>query len=646
MANSTRKVFHRLTRRVLTEISGSSLRGPCTPIGQPAPWRSDAETVTPLAATALFSALDEAALRAVEAELEWVHLPGGEILFRQGETGDCLYIVIHGRLRVTVVHGDSNERVVGEVGRGESVGEMAVLTGEPRSATVRAIRDTELLKLSQAGFDRLVAKHPESMRLLARMVVRRLQQVIHRERVGNTLATVAVIPVGHEVPLSDFTGRLAMALGAIGPTLHLNNRSLDDVLGTGTAQTLQADARNSAVVGWLNEQEANHQFVIYEADHTLSSWTSRCLRQADLLLVVGCAEASPGCGEIETALLQQSPDKIPVRKELVLLQRDHRSQPAGTSAWLTARRVDAHHHVRLRSIADFARLARLLAGRAAGLVLGGGGARGFAHIGAIRALTEAGIPIDLIGGASMGAVIAAQYALGWDYETMLHCNRKGWIEMRPLTDYTIPVASLITGRKVLKMLAMMFGDIHIEDLWLPYFCVSSNLTRAEVQVHREGALRKWVSASIAVPGIGPPVFDRGNLLVDGGVLNNLPADVMRSLCAGPVIAVNVTPQVDLVVNDSYRAGLSAWQLLRKWMNPFAEKPSVPTIFDILLRTATLSSAHSAAGVEKQVDLYIHPPLAQFGKFEWRALEQIVEVGYRSAQQQIAGWAGRSTFLNL
>jgi NTE family protein/lysophospholipid hydrolase len=597
---------------------------------------SSTGVVALLSASTLFGMLDEAPLRDLEAELQPVRLSGGEALFRQGDPGDCLYIVTHGRLRVSIARGDA-EHVVGEVSRGESVGEMALLTGESRSATVRAIRDTELLRLSQAGFDRLVEKHPQTMRQLARLIVQRLRQTIQVERAVNTLATVAVVPAGPDVPLSDFACRLAAALATIGPTLHLSSRRCDRVLGAGAAQASPGEAGDSTLVSWLNEQETKYQFVIYEADPTPSPWTGRCSRQADRCLVVGCAEAEPQRGEIGAELLRLNPHETPVHRELVLLHRSLSSQLSRTREWRGMWNVDTHHHVRLPSTADFARLARLLTGRAVGLVLGGGGARGFAHIGVIRALKEAGIPIDLIGGTSMGAVIAAQYALGWDHEAMLSLNRKGWIESRPLTDYTLPVTSLITGRKVLAMLAMMFGDTRIEDLWLPYFCVSSNLTLAEVMVHREGALKKWVAASIAVPGIGPPLCDQGNLLVDGGVLNNLPADVMRTLSAGPVIAVDVNLRLGLATSPLSPDDLSAWQLLLGRLSPFAQKYSAPGIFDILLRTATLNSVRSAEHTKRQVALYIRPAVEQVGTFEWKALDHIVEIGYRSAQQQIAAW---------
>ena len=604
---------------------------------QATPQQSATDIVALLASTTLFGALGESALRDVEAALEWVHLPGGATLFYQGDRADCLYIVINGRLRVTVVDCTNGERTVSEMGRGESVGEMAILTGEPRSATVRAVRDTELAKFSQAGFDRLVEKYPQMMRQFACLIVRRLQSTTQGKGAIHTVTAIAVVPASKEAPLCDFTDRLAAAFATIGPTLHLSSRRLDSALGNGAAQTLRDNARNSTIVTWLNEQEAKYQFVIYEADPVLSPWTSRCLRQADRLLLVGCADTEPRCGEIEAELLRLRAGMAPVRTELVLVHRTGSGQPSGTHRWLTTRTVDTHHHVRFHSATDFARLARFLAGHAVGLVLGGGGARGFAHIGVIRALTEADIPIDFIGGSSMGAVIAAQYALGGDYETMLALNRKGWIESRPLTDYTIPVVALIVGRRMLKMLAAMFGDTQIEDLWLPYFCVSSNLTRAEVMAHREGLLRKWLRASISVPGIGPPLLEPEGLLADGGVLNNLPADIMQSLCAGPVIAVDVSSRVDLTMTPAYRDGVSAWHLLWERMNPLAQKLTVPNIFYILVRTATLGSAHAAKSIKDQVDLYLHPPVEQFGKFEWKALEQIADVGYRYAQRAIAEW---------
>lgn len=603
---------------------------------RPASRPFSADTATFLASTPLFQLMDEAALREVESEVERVSLPGGATLMRQGDPGDSLYVVLNGRFRVTVTQPDGREQVVGEVGRGESVGEMAILTGEQRSATVRAVRDTEVLKLSKAGFDRLVRRSPETAIQLARLLVKRLQQQLHPPRAVHAPATIAVLPAGRETAVRDFAGRLATALSTIGPTLHLDSARIESYLGQDASSTHPGDVGHRRIVGWLTEAETRHQFVLYEADPAPSPWTSRCLRQADRILLVGRAGSPPAIGETEIALWRREPGTPAAPVELVLLYDGTPGAPSATRDWLRERHVAMHHHVRVGVPDDFARLARMLTGRAVGLVLGGGGARAFAHIGVVRALQEARVPIDLVGGASMGAVIAAQHALGWDHETMLRATRRAFVESGRLFDYTIPVVSLIRGRRIFGRLADMFGDVRIEDLWLKYFCVTSNLTRAEVAVHEGGPLVRFLAASISVPALGPPLFDHGNLHVDGSVLNALPADVMKRFGRGPVVAVQVTPRVELTTQAQFRDVMPVWPVLWNRLNPFAPKLGIPSIVQILLRTVLLGSIHSAEEAKRRVDLYIHPPVDGFDMFDWKSLDRIVEAGYTSARDAIQG----------
>ena len=319
------------------------------------------------------------------------------------------------------------------------------------------------------------------------------------------------------------------------------------------------------------------------------------------------------------------------------LHADRSGSPTETRRWLEAGRVTTHHHLGVATPSDYDRLARFLTGRAVGLTLGGGGARGLAHIGVIRAFQEAGIPIDMIGGTSMGAVIAAQYALGLDYQTMVEINRKGWIKMDPLKDKTLPIVALLSGKKLDRMLTMMFGNARIEDLWIKYFCVSVNLTQAETVIHQSGLLRTAVRASAGIPGVAPALCNKGDLIVDGGVLNNLPADVMRTLSGGKVIAVDVSPQRDLAVDPTCRELPSSWKILWSRINPFMDTVKVPSILAVIMRTLMLSSVHSTHLVRKHVDLYICPPLDSFGIFDWQQIDKIVDAGYQCAVKKLEEW---------
>lgn len=266
------------------------------------------------------------------------------------------------------------------------------------------------------------------------------------------------------------------------------------------------------------------------------------------------------------------------------------------------------------------------------LALGGGAAKGFAHIGVIKALREAKVPIDMVGGTSMGAIMAGQCAMGLSIDEMIELNAR-IAETKPFTEYTVPMVALLASKRIEQSARMSFGETMIEDTWINCFAVSSNLSTAEMMVHDSGPLWYATRASGALPGIIVPVVMGDHLLVDGGIINNLPGDVMRQRCGGRVIAVNVSPEEDLTVSDD---GIpDAWRLFWNRMAPYKPRINSPSITDILMRTIVLGSAHRTRQVMKDADLYLRSPIDKFGMLEFESLEQIVEAGYRHAQEQLA-----------
>jgi len=593
----------------------------------------------------VFGPLNDQVLGDIEAEHEWVTLRGGERLFRQGDDGDAAYVLVSGRLRVIAEGPDGTTQMLNEVGPGETVGEMALLTREPRSATVHAVRDSELARFSRAAFERVLDRYPRAATAVARIIATRLRQ--QTAGVRSRVQTVAVVGAGAGSRPADFSSRLCEALRRHGPIQHLTAERVDARLGRpGIAQCSDEDPDALNLVAWLNDQEMEHRFVVYETDAGWSPWTHRAVRQADLVLLVAQAGDDPAPGEIEREMARRTPPTAGGVQSLVLLHRDASSRPTGTERWLAGRRLGRHHHVRLDSAADFSRLARFVAGCEIGLVLGGGGARGLAHVGVVRALAEAGIPIDLVGGTSAGAVLAGGVALGLDHATILSTWRASH---RSFHHFTFPVVSLVTARAMTKLIASIFGDTLIENLWLPYFCISTNLSRAEPVIHRRGALSRACRASIGLPGIVPPVTDDGELLVDGGLLNNLPVDVMRTFCpSGTVIAADVSVPVDLVAGANYTSDLSGWRILWSRINPFAERIEVPGILSILTRAAVVRSVSAEEQMKMKglADLYLQVGSKACGIMDFGSAEQVIEFGYAAATRQIAQWQGAASLRAL
>lgn len=611
--------------------------------------------------TKLFGPMNEKILQFIESQMAWFQLRRGEVLFRQGDAGDSLYIVVSGRLKVLAMDKEGNEKVIGEIARGESVGEMAIFTEEDRTATVYAVRESELARLSKDALDRIIYHNPQVMSAITKIIIGRLKKTISSSAPETRQINIALVPTAPGVPLSEFSNQLSTSVSAFGPTLHLNSQRLDRMIGRpGTAQTSNRDPYHIRLAIWLDEQESTHRYVLYETDMSDTKWTMRCIQRADRVIIVGQAKDNPEPGKIETMFLGQHVgitdgeytrpvrpgetgkfmiglDKgdSTVRQALVLLHPEGTSLPSGTRKWLDARNLDEHHHVRWGNRADYDRLARCLTGNSVGLVLGGGGARGFAHLGVIRALQKAGIPIDLIGGTSIGAIMGALPAMGWDYDTMLDVTRKSFVANNPLDDYTLPTISLVRSKKLDSYLKAAFEDTCIEDLWMNFFCVSSNLTTADTVVFRRGLLWKAIRASASIPGVAVPVLQGNNLLVDGGILNNLPGDIMRGLCRGYVIVVDVSSEKDMVFNHGKIP--SPWRVLLTKLVPFKKSIDMPNLLEILGRTTLLSSIHRANETRKEADLYLQPPVDRFKLMEWKALDEIAEVGYEYCKAMVECW---------
>ena len=591
-----------------------------------------------LAEVPILAGMEPPLLAEVLEQVEWCHVHGGGILFRQGDDGDALYMVVSGRLRVILepLDGKGKMRTLREVTRGETVGELALIVGEPRSATVVALRDTELGRISRESFTRLLEQQPRSVLGVTRMLAHWLVHPSPPQSSSPTTITLA--PLGRKSQLPEFARNLYASLAKLGKTLHLSSAIVDRVLGAGTSQLGDRDPAYPGITRWLNDQEGEYRFILYQADPEYTPWTVRCLSQADRVLQV-CHSADPDDPESvygprgSAANLGGAADQ-----ELVLLYDT--GEPANTARWLGQGGFTTHHHVREDRVADYDRLARHLGGEAVALVLGGGGARGFAHIGVIKALEELGIPIDRLGGTSMGAVIAAQYAGGMSCTDMIELNRGGWGGFRPHRDFTLPMISLLSGRAAGRMLKMMFGDRTIEDLWLNYYCVSTNLSRAELMVHRRGPVRRWIRASISLPGSAPPLIDdRGDLLIDGGVLDNVPVGVMRDMGESSIIAVDVSPDVDLVVDPGLKLAPTPWMILGDRFRRRSGK-KFPSLFQILYRTSVLSSIKSGKERREGVAAYLEPPAGDFDIFAMDAIDAIVEVGYRYTMEQFTSGAVR------
>ena len=590
-------------------------------------------------ASGLFGEVDEATLADLESRLKWISLLGGERLMAAGDSADALWILVHGRLAVSIDDPNGTRKRLTEVKPGESVGEIGVVTGRKRGADVYALRDSELVELSREHFFELVDRRPRFVvENIAGGIVERLADQIHKPGAAHNreLRTLAVLPLHQGVDLHLFCRRLDFAFGRLGSRLLLTHDVIDQVFGEPSVLDPDADDTTRQILsGWLNERETSTDHVLLEGEWGLTPWTQACLRQADQVLWLADASADPSRVEIHPAQSVIRDRGVVLPESLALLHGEH--PPIETNRWLRLHDWHRHHHVRGDRDRDVERLSRFLTDRAVGLVFSGGAARGFAHIGVVRAMEESGIPIDCVAGVSMGAIMAALYAQEYDTKQMVEAVLA---LTNSVMDRTLPLVSVIKGRKFLDRLNKLFGDTMVEDLYRPSFYLSANLTQARVEVHDTGPLDHAVAASNAAPGLGPPVVAGGDLLVDGFVMNNLPVDRMRDVVhGGPVVAVDVMPPTDLPDNMDYgRRGLSGWYVLWSKLNPFIPTLTVPSIAEIIVRSHEINSVANQRNLQHQTRWYLQPPVTQYEMFEYSRGGEITEAAYDAVRETVASWA--------
>jgi NTE family protein len=511
--------------------------------------------------------VDPAALEALSAAAVHFSLPAGHLLFEAGSDPDGVYLLASGRLGVKT---QSKAGLTAEIEHGELVGEAGWLLGTKRSATVVALRDSELLLVPNAELNRIAARSTHFSLALARLCARRLRHSNRQDYKPKRAHIFAIVPNSIEVDVADFATRL-----------------VDELAKTGRTELVWDARAVTHTATWFNRIEEVNDYVVYVANWAASGWTRQCCRQADVILNV-----APASGRVHAwpAGIAQAAAARGARVELALLHPGE-IQAGCAAVWLQTLEVTQHHHI--LGAGDYGRLARLLMRRGVGLVLSGGGARGFAHLGIIRALREAKVPIDFLGGASIGAIIAGGAAMGWSDEEMRQRYRRSFVDTNPVNDYTFPFLALTRGKKVSRLLEREYNEVLIEDLRHPYFCVSANLTTGRLFEHRTGRLAHALRASVAIPGVMPPVFHEAGVLVQ----NHAPGFIIGC---------------DVGADRSFG---------QRRVN----------IIQVLMHAGMVNSAASERTQRELADVLLKPPLPDIDLLNWQAFDQAIQAGYDYAR---------------
>lgn len=552
------------------------------------------------------------ALKLAEKDTRYFSLPGGWKLFDVGDASDQIYFVLSGSLGAFRKGANGELELLGHIRAGEPVGEMSMIAGEDHEHAVYALRDTELISMSRTGFMQLIRSDPAILERLTRVIMIRMRQQRKPQRRSADPRVFALVATSPTIDLQLRARTLAESLRMLGQRVAIVG---EEAVGM--------------PVGYFDELELRNDIVFLVSTIGDTPWFRMTQRYSDRVMVFARADARPS-----TPLLPDDPS--PARQfglvDVVLLHHGDERRAATPIEWKTAARATRLFHWKGLDDTDSHRIARIICGKSVGLVLSGGGARAYAHIGVIKALRETGCPIDFIGGASMGAVVGACYACGWDDAEIERRIRKAFVESNPLSDYRLPVVALVKGNKVDTRLKEHFGELLIEDLPAPFFAVSTNLTQGAYRVHNEGLLRDALRATIALPGILPPIVSDDQVLVDGAVLNNFPVDVMRHAHRGRIIGVDVAEAPEGLAPDEFRnpPGFFGWTAGHGLK-------SAPPIANLLMRAATVSVNPNAG--RELCDMLIAPPLEGIELRDWKEYEPAVAAGYEATMQAIAELKG-------
>lgn len=565
--------------------------------------------------------------------VEWTTVLAGEPLFQQGDDADAAYILVGGQMRIIATDGD-DVTLDTRIGRGDLIGEMGVIEQAPRMATARAIRDSTLAKIPKTTFEQLTAAHPALMLPLVRKVIARVSDRGRRKPHAGNIAVIATAPRIEP----GFVAELAEEVARHGPTLHLDAARIEQFLNRrDIANAAHGTAADMRLVEFLHEVDVAHRWVLLECDSLDSDWTRRALRGADRVILV----TSPRPGAAERTAIASVRDTVEATGDFELwvapLNPNTDAHPHGGPALRELAGAARVIHLKDGDSRTTRRLARLASGNGLGVAFSGGGARSYGQIGALRAMRELGIEVDAIAGTSMGSVIGAFTALADDLDRAIQAADDEFTGVK-LLDYTVPLASLLEAKRMTDAMERVFGGLDIQDMMLPFLCLSTNLTKAKLVEHREGNLVHALRASVSLPGVFPPVPHNGDLLVDGGVLENLPARPLREDPGiGTVIAIDVAPPSGPRAKADFGHALSGVDILkqRAMRKRVAHPPLATTVIASMLVGS--AQARMSALDNDDIDLYVSLNLSGVKLLDFDALKPAIERGYEDSLPQLRAW---------
>ncbi|MHB1948050.1 MAG: patatin-like phospholipase family protein [Gammaproteobacteria bacterium] len=572
----------------------------------------------------IFSGIDRKACEFLLPRLERIFLPQGDILFEQGDASDCLYILVDGQLIALLQTKESKQKVVGTVEKGETVGELGALSNQPRSLTIRAAVDSRLLKLPRKEFEVFCKEQPNFIARIIDLIIERSQNTLKVISQNKLYRHIAIIKANDQAPLAPFMSKLK-------ENFPKNTKYI----------LLEKPPENISIGEFMNQAEQEGNSVIFVLEEKNLQEIQLKLNHIGGIFVVTDGDIPTMFSDFSLNMLSRRRTPFCTQYELVLVHDDHVQMPTGTIEWLLQAKFTLHHHINVSKDTDYQRLLRFMMGRAIGLVLSGGGHKGWAAVGAIKALIDANIPIDAIGGASVGALVGSCFLKHLAYHETFHSFKELTQSLAnpfSLKNLTWPLISILNAKAPTESLQALFQNVNIEDLWLPFFAVTSNVTRGCEVVHHQGSLWEVLRGSSAVPGIAPPMVLDGELHYDGGLLNNLPTDHMRTLLGSDatIIAVTLSGFNEKPKQYHFPPIIPFWLAVKKKLKLGHKQYKFPPFFITFLNALLLGSSAKEKANMLIADIVISPNLNEYRVMNLKVtgIHGMVEIGYKTTQEQI------------
>ena len=571
---------------------------------------------------------------------KWVFLEDNSNLFNYGEKSDSFYLLVTGLLKAYIPKkGELIE--VGEIYEGEVIGEMGILTNEARSASIFATRDSVVFKIDLEKANEIIMQYPLVLLQVATKIADRLRNVQHsNERHRTDIHSIVQLSSGknHTKEIISIGNSLIDSMNKFNRSIVVSSKKVNEILNIESINAeLERDKFYPALDDLVDNFTKENRYLLLLCDEEYTPWTTWCLAISDKNIFV--VEESAGVSNTELLNKMNLSEKdIPIHlhdeKQLIIYHQSKNSFPSKTSSIIEMLpKISNHYHMNINNKNDSDRVSRLIAKKGIGLCLSGGGAKGNAHIGVYKALIEHNIPIDAVCGTSAGGIVASFIAFGYDPETIIS-RLKETYKRNSFKEYTIPVTSIIATKKVIQDAIFLGNDMDIEDLWIPYFSIAVNISKSKLDVMDKGPVYKATRATAALPGILLPVIKDTSFLVDGGLINNMPGDIMLKKYGGKLISVSVSPQEDLDAKFNDFPNQSSY-FIKKLLRMNKKFPhEIPGLSNILMRSIFVASSNKIKEVIDLSDLFLDLQVKDVGLLEFEKIDESVEFGYEYAMKKL------------